>query len=99
VRKKYEHCQSELLRLLQVELPEDSPEIWQKLARNSSKTARSVIQAAVSRTCQTLGLPALNISPNLASTLASPSDYLTDELDGNLHQGWTLWGTLAKTGG
>lgn len=98
VRKKYDHCMVELLRLLQVETPEDAPDVWHKLAAGSSKTTRATVQASVSQTCQSLGLPPTIVSPGLATTLASPPDYLTDELDGDLHQGWTLWRSLAKTG-
>jgi len=98
VRTKYDYCMTELTRLLQVEVPEDAPEVWHKLASSSSKTSRAIIQSAISRTCQTLGLPPLDITPSLAMTLATPPDYRTDDLDHNLHQGWTLWGTLAKSG-
>lgn len=98
VRKKYEHCMVELLRLLQVEAPEDAPDVWHKLASGSSKTTRATVQASISRTCQSLGLPSMTVSPGLAATLVSPPDYATDELDGDLHQGWTVWRSLAKTG-
>jgi hypothetical protein len=96
-RKKWEHCLAELLRLTDCAMPEDLPDIWQKLAKTTSKNLRALIQAEVNKTARAFNLPQVLITPAFATTLNSVVTWPCDEYDVDILQGFSLFNMLVKT--
>lgn len=96
VRKKFAHCMTPLLRLTQQTVPEDVTTVWHELAKVGAKHHRSTLQSAMNENAQLLRVKPPTVSPLLSGILADPTQWRTDTYDVELHQGWTLWGCLAR---
>lgn len=96
VRKKFGHCLTSLLRLTHQSAPEDVPPAWHALAQQGAKRYRSTLQAEINSNSQRLMVNPPVISPHLSGILTDPTLWRTDTYDVDLHQGWTVWGVLAR---